>query len=271
MSSAPDCARTSLVSFLKEGAGAETSAELARHTGTCASCRRELDEALALRGLVARIGAEGMDPRRADEMRFVLMEGTRAPRRSGMKRRALTAAAAIAFVFTGLSGAMALYVAVSEPRAEEEPALTRLKRVVEPARPSREVDHVEREEEEPSPPLPLVEGPELLPEPPVAVTDAPAQVNSRATAPVDPDAAFVDGWRAFRGGRYRRAASIFDRLSRASNIDAARRGEVLYWAARSHEARGARDRAAARYERSLRVAPGGWWRTNARSRLRDLE
>lgn len=85
---------------------------------------------------------------------------------------------------------------------------------------------------------------------------APSSAPSSAAA--DFDRRFAAALSAFNGGRAAEAAESFDALGRDPAVDAGRRSDALYWAARAHEQAGHADQSATRAAALLDESPSSW-------------
>ena len=131
--------------------------------------------------------------------------------------------------------ALAPEIPQSAPVEPAEPTASELPAVAEPSPEAAAVEEVE-----PSPTAP-------------AAALAPASPELG-----DHDEAFSRAWRMLRTGRALEAARAFDALWARSNLDPARRADVLYWAAESHRQAGDLLAAESRAAMLLRNDPTAW-------------
>ncbi len=271
------------------GAAATLPDALERHLLECPPCHAHVAEVRALRGLFAHLPAIEIEQQQLDEMRFLLMAEARrgpAPLASASTERHYPRwlrrhpffgfSAAVVFM---VSAAAAFSAVRSDWEREQGLERERLSTLPRPRASSAE-------RREPGPAALHPANPEAAAasaphvEAPGTKAASPRDLAPRATATSEPVRALRRGLvaasarrpvderfrraRALIGdGRAAEAVEAFDRLADDPTVDAARRADALFWAARASRDSGDAQGARARAEQYLAAHPNGWYRARA--------
>jgi TolA-binding protein len=267
-----ECPRAvELEAWQRLGSRAALPEALERHLSDCAPCRARVVEIRALRSLFASLPPLEIEQRRLEEMQFLLMAEARRqpPRRlppsleSSSYLRWREWQPRLGYVWAIVLSVSAAS-AVSSLRSHRDQAIASTEGPAHRAPMSES-----RLQVEPSTALPVFE-PTSTEQPKATPSARSRRLPTRAPearvtepAPSTSDVHFRRAHALLRRGRAQEAVSAFDRLADDGSLDAARRADALFWAARAARASGDATGARSRAERYLQAYPDGWYAAGA--------